>query len=147
MSGDPENFLPLLAKRGWPESKSMYVSLAVWAQALGLLLVLAPPSWFGPSWSYFPQLPHNGTGMGLCLLFLGGGQLVAIANDRIRACAILIFLGGFVCWTAGIILAAEGILGHQGLMESPFMLTVGAYKFTHSGALSAEYRRDKKRRK
>jgi hypothetical protein len=44
-------------------------------------------------------------------------------------------LTGFVFWTSGLLLGAEGLLGHQGLMEAPFMLFVGAHKFVISTGL------------
>jgi hypothetical protein len=117
----------------------VYYSFAIWTVALGLLLMAAPDSWFGPSWSYFPQLPHNGFGMGVCCTVLGLLQLVTLwRHGADRTLSVLFFLSGFTFWTAGIILAAEGLLGHQGLMEAPFMLYVGAHKFTHSAKLMAD---------
>lgn len=118
--------------------RAVYWSFASWTIVLGAVLMLAPKNWFGPSWSYFPQLPHNGFGMGLCCVILGGLQILTLKRGGTdRTLAILFFLSGFVYWTAGIILSAEGLLGHQGLMEAPFMLYVGAHKFTHSAKLMA----------
>lgn len=123
------------------DSKPVYWSFAAWTMSLGLLLILAPLNWYGPSWSYFPQLPHNGYGMGICCLSLGTLQAIALwRRASYRTLSILFFLSGFVFWTAGIILGAEGLLGGQGLMEAPFMLYVGAHKFSHSAALMAHGR-------
>lgn len=116
----------------------VYWSFAVWTIALGVALMCAPPWWFGPSWSYFPQLPHNGFGMGLCCSILGGLLVISLRlNANAKTLSGLFFLLGFVYWTAGTILGAEGILGHRGLMEMPFMLYVGAHAFAHSAALAA----------
>lgn len=124
----------------WPTAKSTYYGHAGWMIALGGFLLAAPPIWYGPSWSYFSELPHNGYGMGVCCVLLGILQMVAIHGDKVRCTAVLLFLGGFVNWTAGIILFAEGILGHEGLMEAPFMCTVGAYKFIVSSTLTVHLR-------
>jgi hypothetical protein len=114
----------------------VYWSFAVWTVALGGVLIAAPQSWYGPSWSYFSELPHNGFGMGLCCVSLGLLQCLALwRNAAPKTLSILFFLSGFVYWTAGILLGAEGLLGHQGLMEAPFMMYVGAHKVTHSASL------------
>jgi hypothetical protein len=119
--------------------RTVYWSFAAWTILLGLFLLCAPQSWYGPSWSYFPQLPHNGYGMGVCLIILASLQVWTLyRRGRDKTLSILFFLSGFVYWTSGIILAAEGLLGHQGLMEAPFMLYVGAHKFTHSAKLMAD---------
>lgn len=116
----------------------VYWSFTLWTVILGIVLMAAPKSWFGPTWHYFPQLPHNGFGMGLCLSILSLIQVVALKRAwSARVLSILFFLNGFVYWTAGIVLGAEGLLGHQGLMEAPFMLYVGAHAFAHSAALMA----------
>lgn len=118
--------------------RPVYISFATWTVALGLVLIVAPANWYGPSWHYFPQLPHNGFGMGLCCLGIGSSQLAALRwHCTAGLLAVLFGLSGFVFWTAGIILGAEGILGHQGLMEAPFMLYVGGHKIAHSAALTA----------
>lgn len=135
-----------LLKRSKPRPEStpggdrtVYWSFASWTMVLGTVLMVAPNSWFGPSWHYFPQLPHNGFGMGLCCIILASLQLWTLhRRGSDKTLSILFFLSGFTYWTAGIILAAEGLLGHQGLMEAPFMLYVGAHKFTHSAKLMAD---------
>jgi magnesium-transporting ATPase (P-type) len=120
---------------------AIYWSFTVWTVVLGIFLMLAPPCWFGPSWSYFKLLPHNGTGMGICLIILSVLQVVALWRDfDARILSILFFLNGFVYWTAGIILGAEGLLGHQGLMEAPFMLCIGAQAFALSASLRVNSR-------
>lgn len=127
-------------KRQKPSSDRMvYWSFATWTILLGSVLMIAPDNWFGPSWHYFPQLPHNGFDMGVCCTVLGLAQMhTLIRGGSDKTLSALFFLSGFVYWTAGIILAAEGLLGHQGLMEAPFMLYVGAHKFTHSAKLMAD---------
>jgi hypothetical protein len=121
------------------KDRTIYWSFATWTIILGFVLMVAPNNWFGPSWHYFPQLPHNGFGMGLCLIVLASFQLFTLyRGGSDKTLSLWLFLSGFVYWTAGIILAAEGLLGHQGLMEAPFMLYVGAHKFTHSAKLMAD---------
>lgn len=118
-------------------SAIVYWSFAIWTVVLGVVLMFAPANWFGPSWSYFPEIPHNGFWMGIVCVGLGLAQMAVLyRNTSRRSLALLFGLSGFVFWTAGIILASEGLLGHQGLMEAPFMLYVGAHKFTHSAALT-----------
>lgn len=118
----------------------VYRTFAIWTTLLGTVLILAPNNWYGPSWSYFPWLPHNGFGMGLCCILLGSLQLIALwRNASKRLLSLLFFLSGFVFWTAGILLGAEGLIGQKGLMEAPFMLYVGAHKFSHSAALMDSY--------
>jgi hypothetical protein len=120
----------------------LYWNYAVWTVALGAVLILAPQSWYGPSWSYFASvIPHNGFGMGVCCTGLGTLLILSLWRDlSARIISILLFLTGFVYWTAGITLGAEGLLGHQGLMEAPFMLYMGAQAFSHSAALTAHDR-------
>lgn len=119
----------------------VYWSFTVWTIGLGVVLMLAPKDWYGPTWSYFPQLPHNGFGMGLCLTLLSSVQAVALWREAsARVLGVLFFLNGFVYWTAGIILAAEGLLGHQGLAEVPFILYTGAHAFAQSAALTAHHK-------
>lgn len=119
----------------------VYWNYAIWTVGLGVFLMAAPKSWYGPSWSYFPQLPHNGLGMGVCCTGLGTLLILALWRElSARIMSILLFLTGFVYWTAGIILGAEGLLGHMGLMEAPFMLYLGAQAFAHTAALTAHDR-------
>lgn len=122
-----------------------YWNYAVWSVGLGIILLLAPASWYGPSWYYFSFiLPHNGFGMGICCTILGGLLMLALRREASAGTiSILLFLNGFVYWTAGIILGAEGLLGHQGLMEAPFMMVVGGHAFAHSAALRVYSRREK----
>lgn len=122
------------------ESGPIYWSFAVLNICLGIALMLAPDDWYGPSWSYFYThgqaiVPAGGFGMGLCCCGIGGAQLVALTLRNDLVLSVLFFLGGFVFWTAGIILGAEGLLGHQGLMEAPFMLVLGGHKLALSAAL------------
>jgi hypothetical protein len=118
-------------------SGPVYWSFTVWTLALGIFLILSPQSWFGPSWRYFAQMePHNGKGMGVCLTVLSLMQIAALLRQaRSNILSMLFFLNGFVYWTAGIILGAEGLLGHQGLMEAPFMLCIGAQAFALAASL------------
>jgi hypothetical protein len=120
----------------------IYFGFAIVNVALGILLMSAPRNWYGPSWSYFSQLPHNGFGMGMCCAGIGILQIIALRlNAPASILSILLFLAGFVYWTAGIILGAEGLLGHQGLMETPFMMLIGAHKLILSASLWAHHRR------
>lgn len=115
----------------------VYWSFTIWSAILGVFLMAAPGVWFGPSWFYFKFVPHGGLGMGCCLTVLSIIQGVCLWHEcSARVLAVLFYLNGFVFWTAGIILASEGFLGHQGLMEAPFMLWAGAQAFTHSASLS-----------
>lgn len=119
------------------DSKSGYAILAIWVTILGLFLIAAPDNWYGPSWSYFythnePIVPAGGMGMGVALTSLGTLQLLAIWAERWRLVSLLLFLSGFVFMTAGLLLGAEGLFGHQGLMEAPFMLFVAVHKLVIS---------------
>jgi hypothetical protein len=107
--------------------------------ALGVWFLASPEWFFGPSWSYFSQLPHNGFGIGTVCVALGVLQTVCIRRDKVRWTANLLWLGGFVNWTAGILLGAEGLLGHQGLQEAPLFCTIGGYKFIVSSMLTSHY--------
>jgi hypothetical protein len=120
----------------------VYWSFTLWSVALGIFLMLSPQCWFGPSWRYFAQMePHNGKGMGVCLAVLGVLQAVALWREAgSRILSILFFINGFIYWTAGIILGAEGLLGNQGLMEAPFMLCIGAQAFALSALLKVRSR-------
>ncbi|OBJ05242.1 hypothetical protein [Mycobacterium sp. 1465703.0] len=123
------------------ESGPVYWSFAVMSIALGVVLIAAPANWYGPSWHYFPQLPHNGFGMGVCCCAIGLAQVATLAWRRSSlVLSVLFFLGGFVFWTAGMILGAEGILGRQGLMEAPFMLVLGGHKLALSASLMNHHR-------
>lgn len=122
----------------------VYWSYALWTIILGAAQMLAPNWWYGPSWSYFPQLPHNGFGMGLCCSILGAILAIALRlNANARILSILFFLVGFVYWTAGVILGAEGLLGRKGLIEALYMMPQGAIAFTLAATLMTYYRRRK----
>lgn len=125
------------------QASTIYWSFAVWAVVLGVVLMAAPEDWFGPSWSYFKLLPHNGFWMGVICTALGTIQLALLVRGQVAYLALgaLFFLSGFVFWMAGVLLGAEGLMGHHGLMEAPFMMYVGVHKFTHSAALVNEHRR------
>jgi hypothetical protein len=124
----------------------VYWGIATVAVLIGVVLLAAPQNWYGPSWSYYHQyLPSNGHGMGMCCVALGGLQMVALwRNASAKVLSVLFGLGGFVYMTAGTILAAEGLQGHQGLMEAPFILVIGAHKLIHSSALMRYYRQQRR---
>lgn len=131
---------------GWPGSKTLYYAHAFWSIAVGTFLMLVPSWCFGPTWSYFsthgqPLFPAGGFGLGVCCVVIGGLQLVVIAVGKVRTEITLLYLGGFVQWTAGLLFAAEGLLGHQGMIESIYMLTWGGLKIVHSLKLSVDHRR------
>lgn len=134
-----------------PDNRTGYAVLAVVVTALGILLVVAPDDWYGPSWSYFtrqgePIIPAGGFGMGLCLVLLGALQLLATWRAAHQALSLLFFLSGFVFLTAGLLLGAEGLLGHQGLMETPFMFFVAIHKFAVSVNVHNRVRHEKSSR-
>jgi len=124
-------------------SGAVYWSFSIWTVVLGVVLMCAPRNWFGPSWSYFHGIPHNGFWMGVICTVLGTLQMLVLANQHLDyfKLGILFFLTGLVFWAAGMILGAEGLLGHQGLMEAPFMMYVGAHNLTHSAVLLNHHRR------
>lgn len=128
-------------------TEPIYWSFAQITVLLGIVFLLAPQSWFGPSWSYFSFiLPHNGFGIGSCCVGLGGLLMVALwRRGGARILWILLFLNGFVYWTSGIILGAEGLLGHQGLMEAPLFMAIGAHAYAHSVRLRMYSRQEKTR--
>lgn len=131
---DPSTFLV----RAW--DKTIYINFAVLVQLWGLWYILSPSYFYGPSWSYFHQLPHNGTGLGISLVLLSAAQLAAIANNRPRLTATLIFVTAFVLLTAGAIIFAEGIFGHMGLQEAPPMCVIAGYKFAQSAKLRTQFK-------
>ena len=133
------------------EDKSGFVALAGWIVALGIFLMAAPRDWYGPSWFYFthhgaPLLPEGGMGMGLCLAGIGALQLLMLWRNTTRYLPVLFFLSGFVFWTSGIILGAEGLVGHQGLIEAPLMMALGAHKFVVMSSLIARARTSSRHR-
>lgn len=120
-----------------PDSRSGYAVLAVWVTILGVFLMAAPDDWYGPSWSYFSRegefiVPAGGFGMGTALTLLGVLQILAVWAGRWRMLSLLLGLSGFVFMTAGLLLGAEGLFGHQGLMEAPFMLFLAVHKLVIS---------------
>jgi hypothetical protein len=114
--------------------------------------LIASPAWFyGPSWWYFsrhglPVFPAGGFGMGVCCVGLGALQLIAIRRDMVRTVSVLLYLAGFVLWTAGLLLGAEGLLGRKGLQEVPLMCVFGVLKVVQSFKLSVDYRVQRERR-
>jgi hypothetical protein len=108
----------------------MYLSFSGGVVALGVFFVAAPQDWYGPSWSFFRQIPHNGFGMGLCCIGLGSLQILAVLlNAKPTVMAVLLYLAGFVFFTAGTMLGAEGLLGHQGLIPAPLLLFIAVHKY------------------
>jgi hypothetical protein len=132
---------------GGPLVFASFAAAVIW---LGVVMMLGPACWFGPSWHYFtehgaPILPAGGFGMGLCLTLLGALQLLAVwLRAGPLTLGILFFLSGFTFWTAGIILGAEGLLGHQGLMEAPLMILIGAFKFVHCAVMVVQDRKNRR---
>jgi hypothetical protein len=124
-------------------SGAIYWSFAIWTVALGVVLMCSPKNWFGPSWSYFQGIPHNGFWMGVTLTVLGTLQMLVLADRQLDyfKLGMLFFLTGTILWTAGLLIGAEGLLGHAGLMECPFMCYAGAHKITHSATLLNHHRR------
>lgn len=124
----------------------LYWTFAVFTLLLGAVCVMAPKWWFGPTWSYFPQLPHNGTGLGLCCIALGSLQMLGLWR-RVSATllAIPMFLIAFVYWTSAMTLLMEGLLGKKGLMESWFIFYVSGHQLVHSAILMRRNRRKRKR--
>lgn len=115
----------------------LYWSFANWTVALGVFLLLAPPWFFGPSWSYFNDALDNGAWMGTACVIVGLLQIVVLARKprRYTQLSLLFFCSGFIYWLVGLILLRAGLIGHMGLMEAPFMFYVGAHKFAHSASL------------
>jgi hypothetical protein len=129
-----------------PEPVGVYWAFSLWTIMLGVVLALAPPNWFGPSWHFFKQFPQDGFWMGLCCMMLGTWQMLTLWRSRQggrlsgRMLGALFFCSGFVFWTSGLTLGVAGLIGHQGLMEAPFMLYVGAHQFAYSAELLARSR-------
>jgi hypothetical protein len=129
-----------------PKTSSGYLVLAAFITVLGVFFALAPDDWYGPSWSYFSThsqaiIPAGGFGLGVCLTIIGLLQMVSIAARSDRLIGILFGVSGFVLWTAGTLLIAEGLAGHQGLMEGPLFLTLSVHKVLVSVSVFAN--RDK----
>lgn len=118
-------------------SRNGFAILSLWITGLGILLMVAPDNWFGPSWSYFSThgqfiVPAGGFGLGLCLVGIGLGQLWSVWKEVYLLLSRLFFLSGFVLWTAGLLLWMEGLQGHQGLMEGPLFCSFAIHKFVIS---------------
>lgn len=125
-------------------ARPIYWRFSAWTVLIGVILIGAPNNWYGPSWHYFSLPPHNGVGMGVCLTVLATLQMLALWRDAsVRILSALFFLIGNTYWTAGMVLGTEGLLGHQGLMEAPFMMLVGAHAFALKVELTVRSRRDR----
>jgi hypothetical protein len=125
--------------------RTSYLLLISWIIALGVFLLVAPEDWFGPSWSYFRDhkllpLAPAGLGLGSALLTLAVFQLIAMWYRRDHLLVQLFFMAGFTLWSSGVIIFFEGILGHGGLMEAPFMLYCAVHKFVAGSQLSVKLR-------
>lgn len=92
---------------------------------VGCILVFAPDTWFGPTWSYFQYLPHGGFGLGATWLGLGLALLVGILFKSKRFVSVVYLFGGVSLYIAAWLIALQGIAGKTGLMESPFMMYAG----------------------
>lgn len=119
----------------------VYWAYAIGTTTLGIVLMMAPQNWYGPTWSYFSAyIPPNGFGMGVCCSLLGALQILGLWRDATaKTLSILFLLSGFTYWTAGVTLGAEGLFGHQGLMEVPFVIAVAGQSLALSAALWAHY--------
>jgi hypothetical protein len=109
--------------------------MAIFLILVGLLLVFAPDYWFGPTWWYFQDIPHGGFGIGLTCLGLGSTLSIAVWRKSKRFKALILFLAGIAFWVAAFVLAAQGMLGRTGLMESPFMMYIGGDMLMQSAVL------------
>jgi hypothetical protein len=98
--------------------------IAVWYFFIGALCLFAPDSWYGPTWSFFQQIPHGGHGLGITCLALGVVMVFAIWRRKRRLMKTALGLGATSFYVAAWLIAAQGIIGGTGLMESPFMMYV-----------------------
>lgn len=113
---------------------------------LGLTLMMMPAEWFGPTWHYYPLLPHGGSRLGFTIVLMSIVQSYVIYRRGIRALlplGVLMFLAGFVFWTSAFLLGAEGLQGHTGLAEVPLLLWMGVIKFAFSSALITQAKKIK----
>lgn len=110
--------------------------IAFWYFFLASVLLFAPASFFGPTWSYFEHIPHGGFGLGVACFLLGCMMLYGIRRKSRRVIWIALGGGGIAFWVAAGLIAAQGIVGRSGLMESPFMLYVAVDLFMNSAAIS-----------
>ena len=113
---------------------------------LGVLLLVAPANWFGPSWHCFDILLNKPWLLGTTFLVLAWHQaLFLVMRARLNILSWLFLAGGMVFITMGALIVASGLTCHTGLMEAPFMLYVGGHKIAHSAALMEASRRFSKR--
>lgn len=98
--------------------------IAVWYFFIGALCLFAPASWYGPTWSFFQQIPHGGHGLGVTSLSLGLVMIYGILRRKRRLIKAALGLGAVSFYVSAWLIAAQGVVGHTGLMESPFMMYV-----------------------
>lgn len=124
------------------DSSSLHWNFTNRTIVLGLVLIFAPSYWFGSTWQYF-HLPHNGIGMGSCLVILSVLQAVALwRRASIRVLSTLFFFNGFVFQVSSFILFMEGLLSHDGLIASLFMFWVGIQGYSFSASMRTAARRE-----
>lgn len=99
--------------------------MVVFYLLMGAILLTAPDYWFGPTWSYFQYLPHGGFGFGIACLSLTAVVAIGIVTKSKRLISLGLLCGGIAFYTAGWLIAFQGIAGRTGMMETPFMMYAG----------------------
>lgn len=98
--------------------------ITFWYFMLAAICLFGPNEWFGPTWWYFQYVPHGGFGLGVTCLILGLAMVYAIWRRRRTAMRVALSAGALAIWISAALIGAQGVIGHTGLMESPFMMYV-----------------------
>lgn len=102
--------------------KAAHRGVVVWYFLTGIICLFGPDWWFGPTWSYFQQIPHGGHGLGYTCLGLAVMAAYALWRRKRRVLIWSLALGSTSFFVAAALISAQGIIGRMGLMESWFML-------------------------
>jgi hypothetical protein len=125
----------------------VYWSISVFTVLLGLFLIGAPASWFGPTWDKMP-FPYAGFALGMACIVLGYLQTLALGLEGdARILSLLYLISGVLFWSVGCTFIMEGVHHRTGMMEAPFILYVGGHCFAHSASLWAYFREQRAEQK
>jgi hypothetical protein len=105
-------------------AQAAHRGVAFWYFMLAAICLCGPPSWFGPTWSYFQHIPHGGFGLGITNLVLGFATTYALWRRKRRLMIWCLGVGATALWIAAVLIFAQGVIGGMGLMESWFMMYV-----------------------
>lgn len=113
---------------------------AVWYFLVAAICMGGPHWWFGPTWTYFRQLPQGGWWLGISCLMLGCTMTYSLVRHRRGLMIWSMTLGAVTFIVAAFLLFAEGMAGRMGLMESWFMAYVAINIGLHAAVERARRR-------